>query len=106
MKALVVNCSFKHYNLGAAKLADWLRFEACYERAMQVIGWGGEPWCQFVLPLNWLGDPTRLEPKHGWTYQQGRDFCRFFNRRLWRKLWIQEYWPRLNEAPPFRELAA
>ena len=25
--ALVVNCSAKHYNLGAAKLAGWLRAE-------------------------------------------------------------------------------
>ena len=28
MKALVVNCSPGHYNLGAAKLADWLRSQA------------------------------------------------------------------------------
>jgi integrase len=33
---------------------------ACYERAMQVIAWGGEPYCQYVLPLNWLGDPATL----------------------------------------------
>jgi hypothetical protein len=29
--------------------------EACYERAMKVIEWGGEPHCQFVLPsISWM----------------------------------------------------
>jgi hypothetical protein len=77
---------------------------ACYERAMQVIAWGGEPWCQYVLPLNWLGDPATLRPRHDWTYQLGRDFCRYFNRHLWRSLPITEYRPRVGDPPPFARL--
>lgn len=76
-------------------------FEQCYARAEQVIAWGGEPHCQFVLPLNWLGDPRTLEPKHGWTYQRGRDFCRYYNTRGWRSFPLREYRPRADEPPPF-----
>lgn len=86
---------------------------SCYDRAMKVLSWGAEPWCQYMLPLWWLGDPKELE-RHpgvakqmretGWTYQLGRDFCRYFNRRLWRSLDIREYRPRQDEAPPFRNL--
>ncbi|MGI8546730.1 MAG: hypothetical protein ACR2M1_05255 [Gemmatimonadaceae bacterium] len=76
----------------------------CYERAMQVIAWGGEPYCQYVRPLNWLGDPAALRHRHDWTEQSGRDFARFFNRRLWRSLQLSEYRPRLNEPLPFRAL--
>jgi hypothetical protein len=79
--------------------------EVCYSRAMQVIAWGGEPYCQYVLPLNWLGDPAALRPRDDWTYPLGRDFCRYFNRRLWRSLTIEEYRPRVHEAPPFAQLA-
>lgn len=78
--------------------------EACYERALQIIAWGGEPFCQYVLPLNWLGDPAALRHRHDWTYSIGRDFCRFFNRHLWRSLHIAEYKPRVNESEPFRDL--
>lgn len=75
--------------------------EECHCRAQEVIEWGGEPWCQFVLPLNWLGDPATLRPRAEWTYQLGRDFCRYYNRRLWRSLQLREYKPRVNEPPPF-----
>jgi pyruvate-formate lyase-activating enzyme len=81
-------------------------FEQCYERAEQVIAWGGEPHCQFVLPLNWLGDPATLEPKYRWTYRAGRDFCRYYNTRGWRAYRLNEYRPRVGERPPFAELAA
>ena len=37
-RALVVNCSAPHYNLGAAKLADWLRSEGYV-----VTEYGGDP---------------------------------------------------------------
>lgn len=76
----------------------------CYDRAMSVLAWGGEPWAQFVLPLNWLGDPATLRPRHDWTYDLGRDFARYFNRRLWRSLDIADYRPRINEPPPFANL--
>lgn len=77
--------------------------EWCYERARQVIGWGGEPYCQFVKPLNYLGGP--VPTKFDWTEQAGRDFCRFFNRHLWRTVPIHEYSDRRGEAPPFAFLS-
>jgi hypothetical protein len=80
--------------------------DACHERAQQVIAWGGEPHCQFVLPLNWLGDPDAIRPRHDWTYRLGRDFCRYYNTRGWRSYPISEYKPRINEPEPFKRLAA
>lgn len=74
---------------------------ACYERAQKVIEWGGEPYCQYVLPLHWLGDPADLRPRFDWTYQKGRDFCRFYNRWIWRSAPLREYQPRREESPPF-----
>jgi hypothetical protein len=76
---------------------------ACYERAMKVIAWGGEPWCQFVLPLNWLGDPAAIRPRFDWTYRRGRDFARYFNRHLYKYVPIREYNNRQHEPPPFAE---
>lgn len=78
--------------------------ETCYERATQIIAWDGEPFCQYVLPLNWLGDPTMLRPRFDWTYQLGKDFMRYFNRHLWRSFPIWEYRPRQDESPPFVNL--
>lgn len=82
---------------------------SCYERALKVIEWGGEPWVQYVLPLNYLGDPRTLEGvnhRHDWTRQSAIDFRRYFSRRLWRKLALTEYKPRVHETPPFARLAA
>ncbi len=79
--------------------------DACHERAQQVIAWGGEPHCQFVLPLNWLGDPAAIRPRHDWTYQLGKDFCRYYNTRGWRSYPISEYKPRINDARPFATLS-
>ncbi len=77
----------------------------CYERACKIIEWGGEPFCQFVLPLNWLGDPAKVKLRSDWTsYQQGRDFCRYFNTYGWRSYPIWEYKPRKQEPPPFARL--
>lgn len=75
----------------------------CYERAMKVIEWGGEPWCQFVLPLNWLGDPAAIRPRHDWTYRLGRDFARYFNRHYYKYTTLQEY--QAGERVPFAELS-
>jgi hypothetical protein len=77
-------------------------FEACLERGKKIIEWGGEPHCQFVLPLNWLGNDADLKPKYGWTIQQGRDFCRYFNRWLWRSVPLEDYKPRKHEVEPFK----
>jgi hypothetical protein len=81
--------------------------ETCYMRALKIIEWGGEPWCQFVLPLNWLGDPATVKLRHDWTsYQQGQDFCRYFNRRGWRAYPLWEYKPRKHEPCPFAWLTS
>jgi hypothetical protein len=82
-------------------------FEACYERAMKVVEWGGEPHCQFVLPLNCLSkDAAGVRVKHGWTYQLGQDFCRYFNAPgIRKKASLAEYKPRLSEPPPFAAIA-
>lgn len=76
-------------------------YESCLDRVRTVIDRGAEPYCQYVLPLNWLGDPAKLEPRHDWTYQRGRDFCRYINRFLWKSIPIEEYKPRLFEREPF-----
>lgn len=71
----------------------------CYARAMKVIEWGGEPFCQFERPLDYIGGaiPTKFD----WTEQLGKDFCRYFNRYVWRSAPIWEYSNRKGEAPPF-----
>lgn len=81
-------------------------FAECQYRAQQVIALGGEPHCQFVLPLNWLGDPNTVNAKHGWTYQLGRDFCRYYNTRGWRTYPLRDYKPRMTEPPPFARMEA
>jgi len=79
--------------------------QTCYERACKIIEWGGEPFCQFILPLNWLGDPHHVKLRYDWTsYEQGRDFCRYFNRFLWRSLTLADYKPRKYERLPFASL--
>jgi len=80
--------------------------EACYERACKILAYGGEPFCQFVLPLNWLGDPATLHPRFDWTFQAGKDFMRFFNRHLWRSFPIWDYRPRKAEPSPFAFLGS
>ena len=79
---------------------------ACYERATKILHWGGEPFCQFVLPLNLLDDPkqpqARVKLRDDWhSYQQGKDFCRYFNTWGWRKYPLWDYKPRANEPRPF-----
>jgi hypothetical protein len=77
---------------------------ACYERACRIIEWGGEPFVQYVLPLNWLGNSATLHPRYDWTYQLGKDCMRYYNRHLWRSFPIWEYKPRKDEPPPFASL--
>ena len=40
-----------------------------------------------------------------WTYQKGRDFCRYYNRFLWRSIPLREYSNRAGERPPFAQIA-
>lgn len=76
--------------------------DTCYERAMKIIEWGGEPYCQPYMAL----DTLDKEPKvlHDWTSENVKDFARFFNRRLWRKNKLSDYMPRKFEKNPFSEL--
>lgn len=73
--------------------------EACYERVRRVLEWGGQPFCQPVLSLNYLGGPIRAH--HDWTEQRLRDFARYANRFLWRYFPLSEYSNRKSEPPPF-----
>ncbi len=72
---------------------------ACYERALKVIEWGGEPYCQPVTALNTLTKTPMV--RHDWTLEKLRDFCRFFNRRLWKMIELSEYRNRKHEPAPF-----
>jgi hypothetical protein len=70
--------------------------EQCIYRAQRVIEWGGEPYCQPLLPLNAM---NRLEfsIRYDWASQKLRDVARFYNRHLWRSMKLSEYKPRQNE---------
>jgi hypothetical protein len=85
-------------------LAGNEEIQSCYERAQKVIEWGGEPYCQIVRPLDWLGGPHPM--KFNWTEQLGRDFMRFYNSRahIWRNTDLRDYRPRTNDAPPFKRI--
>jgi hypothetical protein len=78
--------------------------ESCYLRAQKIIENGGEPYCQFVLPLNCL-DREQVRARYDWqSYQRGKDFMRYYNLHLWRHLPIWDYKPRVNEPRPFAHL--
>ncbi len=77
--------------------------ESCYERAIKVIEWGGEPFCQYKLPLDYLGGP--IPCGHDWTEKRLKDFCRYFNRFVWRKAPLNQYRRRKYEPHPFGEFA-
>lgn len=84
--------------------------QTCYERAQKIIEWGGEPYCQFMLPLNLLDHPSnpyaKVKLRYDWqAYWQGKDFMRYYNKHFWRKFPIWEYEPRRNEPCPFTWLA-
>ena len=74
IRALVVNCSAPHYNLGAAKLADWLTSE----------GW--EVRLRSRRTRTKLGDANRAPgttpsgslPTSTYTWRRARRICRNF----------------------------
>ena len=74
--------------------------EACYERAMKVVEWGGEPFCQPFIALNSLDRIPRA--RFDWSVQSLKDFARYFNRFLWKYTPLTEYHPRQSETPPFK----
>ncbi len=63
---------------------------ACYERVQKVIGWGCEPYCQPLLPLNAL-DRHQYLIRHDWTWEKLEDMARWCNRFLWRNIPLREY---------------
>lgn len=73
---------------------------SCYERATKVLEWGGEPYCQPVMPLNALSRDD-LIVRYDWTWQRLKDFTRYFNRFLWKYAPLAEYSNRKHEPPPF-----
>ncbi len=79
--------------------------ESCYERVLSVLAWGGEPYAQYVLPLNWLGDEATLHHRYDWNSQWREDFARYVNRFTWRYAPVGEYQPRTEgsraERQPF-----
>lgn len=76
--------------------------DSCYERAMKVIEWGGEPYCQPEMALDTLTKDPKV--RHDWTAESVKDLARYFNRRLWRKMPIGDYMPRKFEKNPFSGL--
>jgi len=71
----------------------------CYERVKKVIEWGGEPYCQAVLPLNAL-DRRQYMIRHDWTRQTLTDFMRWSNA-LHCRIPIHEYIPRVDGKATF-----
>jgi pyruvate-formate lyase-activating enzyme len=65
-------------------------FSACYERFQKIIEWGGEPYCQPVMPLNAL-DRYQFRVLYDWTPDKLRAFQRYANRHLWRYIKFSEY---------------
>lgn len=82
--------------------------ESCYERARKVIEWGCEPFVQVFRPLTWLDEFKDPAPRFDWPSARSlRDFQRYFNSpQIWRSTSLQEYKPRIHEAPPFARIAA
>lgn len=74
--------------------------ETCHERALKVIEWGGEPYCQPLMPLNALSRDS-LKVRHDWTIPKLKDFARYFNRFGWRQFPLNQYRPRRHEKAPF-----
>lgn len=75
--------------------------QACYERLVKVVEWGGQPYCQPVLPLDYLGGSFRTY--YDWTEQSLRDFARYANRFIWKYAPLSDYNNRKGEKPPFGE---
>lgn len=78
---------------------------ACYERAQKVIEWGGEPYIQPLLPLNAL-DRDDIKVAYDWSWQQLKDFQRYYNRHLWRYVKIWNYSSRIGQGSTLSGLKA
>ena len=76
-------------------------FEHCLQRANEVIQWGGEPYCQPLLPKTAL-DRRDFELRHDWTPDRLVHFARYFNRFYWKSTPMNEY--RCGTKQPFEIL--
>lgn len=76
---------------------------ACYERVRKVIEWGGEPYCQPLLPLNAL-DRRAYRILHDWTATRLMDFARWSNRFLWKYTSLSAYSGRTGQRSSFAEM--
>jgi hypothetical protein len=75
-------------------------FEACYDRAQRVAGWGALPKVQPLIPLQSL--VKQPEVKFDWTRKMLLGFCRYWQRpALWRSFPIWEFRPRKRQTAPF-----
>ena len=76
---------------------------ACYERAQQVIAWGGEPYVQPLLPLNALRrDAYKIA--YDWDGPRLRAMQRYYNRHVWRTIPLRAYRQPRSAAPLFAQL--
>jgi hypothetical protein len=78
-------------------------FETCLQRAREVIEWGGEPYCQPILPLDAL-DRRAFTIRYDWTPEKLVHFARYFNRFLWKYTPLQNY--ECGTLRPFAEVPA
>jgi len=77
-------------------------FDACLQRANEVIEWGGEPYCQPFLAKTAL-DRKDFVIKYDWTPEKLTHFTRYFNRFLWKYTPLNEY--RCGSKQPFEILS-
>lgn len=75
--------------------------ESCLQRAKEVIEWGGEPYCQPVLPLDAL-DRRSFIIRYDWNEERLVHFARYFNRFLWKYTTLAEY--KCGTLQPFQEM--
>ncbi|MFN7999280.1 MAG: hypothetical protein U0Q18_37025 [Bryobacteraceae bacterium] len=64
--------------------------EHCLERVREVIGWGGEPHLQPLLPKNAL-DRHDYELRYDWTASRLTHFARYWNRRYYKYTPLDAY---------------
>ena len=63
--------------------------EACLQRLLEVIEWGGEPHAQPLMKLNALDKEPWV--RFDWTRQKLVDMARWANRRVWRYATFDQY---------------
>ncbi len=65
-------------------------FDACLQRANEIIEWGSEPYCQPYLSKTALSR-NEYEIRYDWTRERLVHFARYFNRFLWKYAPMREY---------------